>query len=51
MANIMVFFLFFIVIISLTAVLGIDYYFTFKQPYKEALANLKIGDKYTFTIE
>ena len=51
MANIMVFFLFFIVIISLTAVLGIDYYFTFIKPYKEAVANLKVGDKYTFTIE
>ena len=51
MANIMVFFLFFILIISLTAGLGIDYYFSFKQPYKEALANLKVGDKYTFTIE
>ena len=51
MANIMVFFLFFIVIISLTVVIGIDYYFSFKQPYKEALANLKVGDKYTFTIE
>ena len=47
----MVFFLFFIVIISLTAVLGIDYYFTFIKPYKEAVANLKVGDKYTFTIE
>ena len=51
MPNIMVFFLFFIVIISLTAVLGIDYYFTFIKPYKEAVANLKVGDKYTFTIE
>ena len=51
MANIIVFFLFFILIISLTIVIGIDYYFSFKRPYEEALANLKIGDKYTFTIE
>lgn len=51
MATIIVFFLFFIVIISLTAVIGIDYYFSFKRPYKEAVANLKVGDKYTFTIE
>ena len=51
MSNILVFFLFFIVIISLIIVIGIDYYFSFKQPYKDAVANLKIGDKYTITIE
>ena len=29
----------------------IEHYFIFIKPYKKAVANLKVGDKYTYTIE
>lgn len=42
---------FFTVIISLIIFTVIDYYFVVIRPYKKAVANLKVGDKYTYTIE
>lgn len=42
-------FLFSILTLIITAV--ISYYFTDIRPYKKAVANLKVGDKYTYIIE
>lgn len=42
---------FFTVIISIIIFIVIDYYFIVIRPYKKAVANLKVGDKYTITIE
>ena len=46
-----------VVIIFLFSILGliitavINFYFTVIRPYKKALKNLKVGDKYTYIIE
>ena len=46
-----------VVIIFLCSILAliitavVNFYFTVIRPYKKAVANLKVGDKYTFTIE
>ena len=42
-------FLFSILLIIIVGV--IEHYFTFIKPYNNAVANLKVGDKYIYTIE
>ncbi len=46
---VVIIFLFGILALIITAV--ISYYFTDIRPYKQAVTNLKVGDKYTYTIE
>ena len=47
----MVVIIFLFSILALIIIAVIDCYFTVIRPYKNAVANLKVGDKYTFTIE
>ena len=42
---------FFTLIISIIVFVVIDYYITVIKPYKKAVSNLKVGDKYIFTTE
>ena len=42
---------FFTLIISIIVFVVIDYYITVIRPYKKAVVNLKVGDKYIFTTE
>ena len=47
----MVVIIFLFSILALIIIAVIDCYFTVIRPYKNAVANLKVGDKYTFTLE
>jgi hypothetical protein len=47
----MVVIIFLFSILALIIIAVIDYYFTGIRPYKQAVANLKVGDKYTYIIE
>lgn len=47
----MVVIIFLFSILALIIIAVIDYYFVVIKPYKKAVANLKVGDKYTYIIE
>lgn len=42
---------FFLIILAVIIVAVINCYFIVIRPFKGAVANLKVGDKYTYTIE